>query len=357
MGTSSSASIYETTIRLFILLLIIAWCLMILYPFVSIILWSLILSMALYPLHTIVSEKIGGKPRLASFFVIFILLAIFIVPTFILAGSLGEELKLLKESFDSGNLSIPPPTSKVKEWPVIGSTVYEAWQSASESLGETIMKYKEQLALVGGKVAKGILSAAGGLIQILASLVIAGILLVIGGGGEAIRKLFRKLAGERGDEFADLTMMTVNNVVKGILGVALILALLHGILFILAGIPYSGIWTLLIFVLAVVQVPLLVITLPLIIYMFAVKEPVPAIIWTVLLVLAGLSDNILRPILLGKGAPVPMLVIFIGVIGGFILSGFIGLFTGAIVMSIGYKLFETWLNPVSPEDKMELNNK
>jgi predicted PurR-regulated permease PerM len=75
-----------------------------------------------------------------------------------------------------------------------------------------------------------------------------------------------------------------------------------------------------------------------------VKEPVPAIVWTVLLLLAGLSDNFLKPILLGKGAPVPMPVIFIGVIGGFIFSGFIGLFTGAIVMSIGYKLFVGWLN-------------
>jgi predicted PurR-regulated permease PerM len=81
-----------------------------------------------------------------------------------------------------------------------------------------------------------------------------------------------------------------------------------------------------------------------VIYIFAEMELLPAIIWTVLLLVAGLSDNVLKPFLLGKGAPVPMLVIFIGVIGGFILSGFIGLFTGAIVMSIGYKLFVGWIN-------------
>ena len=178
----------------------------------------------------------------------------------------------------------------------------------------------------------------------MVSLFIAAVLLAIGGTGEAIRKFFRKLAGNNGDELADLTSKTVSNVVKGIIGVALILALLHGIVFMLAGIPYAGIWTLLVFVLGVLQIPLFFVTLPIIIYMFAEKELMPAIVWTVLMLVAGLSDNILKPILLGKGAPVPMLVIFIGVIGGFIFSGFIGLFTGAIVMSVGYKLFVGWIN-------------
>ncbi|MGB5243758.1 MAG: AI-2E family transporter, partial [Lutimonas sp.] len=89
---------------------------------------------------------------------------------------------------------------------------------------------------------------------------------------------------------------------------------------------------------------------PVIIYLFTVKETMPAVLWTVLLLIAGLSDNFLKPILLGKGAPVPMLVIFIGVVGGFLLSGFIGLFTGAIVLSIGYKLFLAWLNSEGSEN-------
>jgi predicted PurR-regulated permease PerM len=178
----------------------------------------------------------------------------------------------------------------------------------------------------------------------MVALCIAVILLAIGGTGESIRKFFRKLAGERGDEFADMTLKTVASVVKGILGVALILALLNGLIFMLAGVPYAGIWTLFAFVLAVLQIPLIFITLPIIVYLFAEKELMTAILWAVLIFVAGLSDNVLKPILLGKGAPVPMLVIFIGVIGGFLLSGFIGLFTGAIVMSIGYSLFVSWIN-------------
>jgi predicted PurR-regulated permease PerM len=341
---SSNNSVYDTTIRLFILILIVAWCLLIMYPFISIMLWSLILALAIYPLHKKLSEKLGGKPKWASFIIIFSILVIVFLPTWLLIDSLIDQVKALKASYDSGTLTIPPPTEKVKEWPLIGSRLYETWLSASGNLEQFIIKHKDQLYDTGSKLAKGIVGAAGGVIQIMAALIIAGILLVFGGTGESIRKFFRKVAGDRGDEFADMTLQTVGNVVKGILGVALILALLNGIVFLLAGVPYAGIWTLLVFVLGVLQIPLFFVTLPIVVYLFAVKEPMPAILWTVLLLVAGLSDNILKPILLGKGAPVPMLVIFIGVIGGFIFSGFIGLFTGAIVMSLGYKLFVGWIN-------------
>jgi predicted PurR-regulated permease PerM len=348
---SSNNSVYDTTIRLFILILIVGWCLAIMYPFVSIILWSLILAMALHPLHKIMSEKMGGRPKLASTIIVLSVLVIVFLPTWLLIDSLIIQVKQLKASFDSGTLTIPPPTEKVKSWPVIGAGLYDLWYHASINLVETALKYKEQLIEVGSKIGSGILSAVGGMIQILISFIIAAIMLVFGEAGEEIRKFFRKLAGNRGDEFADMTVKTVSSVVKGIIGVALILALLNGILFMLAGIPYAGIWTLLVFVLGVLQLPLFFITVPVIAYMFSEKELIPAIVWTVLLLIAGLSDNILKPILLGKGAPVPMLVIFIGVIGGFIFSGFIGLFTGAIVFSLGYKLFVAWINSDNAEEQ------
>jgi len=340
----SNNSVYDVTIRLFILILITAWCLMIMLPFVSIILWSIILSLAMFPLHSMLAKKMGGRPKLASFIIVFSILIIIILPAGLLIGSLVDEVKALKVSYDSGTLTIPEPTEKVKEWPIIGGKLYDLWYSASHNLGQFLVKYKDQLVEYATKIGKGILSAMGGVVQIVAAFLISGILLAIGGTGEEIRKFFRKLAGNKGDEFADIVLKTVGNVVKGIIGVALILALIHGVLFMLAGVPYAGIWTLLAFVLAVLQIPLFFITVPVIIYMFATKDLGPAIMWTALIFVAGLSDNVLKPILLGKGAPVPMLVIFIGVIGGFIFSGFIGLFTGAIVMSIGYKLFVGWIN-------------
>ncbi len=349
----SQTSVYDTTIRLLILVLIVAWCLMIMLPFVSIILWSLVLGIALLPLHTKLTAKFGQRPKLASFSIVFTMFLIVVVPIGILVASLVDEVRELRTMYTAGTLSIPPPNEKVKELPVVGNKLYETWSAASSSLDETVVKYHDQITEFAKKVGKGILGSVSAVVEIMVSLLIAGVLLMIPGVGESVRKFFRKLAGEKGDEFADVTTKTVNSVVKGILGVALILALLHGIIFMLAGVPFAGIWTVLVFILCVLQIPVIIITLPIIFYIFTGHELTSAIIWTVLLFIAGLSDNVLKPILLGKGAPVPMLVIFIGVIGGFIFSGFIGLFTGAIVMSIGYKLFIGWLNTTEVKETAE----
>ncbi len=337
-------SIYDITIRLFILILIIVWCLLIMSPFLSIMLWSLILSLAMHPLHKFLTQKLNGKAKMASVIIVLTFLTIIILPLSLLTISLITELKVLKTNYDLGLLTLPSPNEKVKEWPIIGEKLYSIWSEAALNLKDLILKYKDQLIDTGSNLAKGLLSAVGSLMQIIISLIIAGVLLVVGGVGDSVRKIFRKLAGNRGDEFADMTLKTVNSVVKGVIGVALILAALNGLIFALAGIPYAGILTLIILVLCILQLPAFFVTLPVIIYMFSEKEFKTAVIWTILLIVAGLSDNILKPILLGKGSPVPILVIFIGVIGGFIISGFIGLFTGAIIMSFGYKLLVSWIN-------------
>lgn len=340
----SNNSVYDTTIKLLILLIIIVWCSMILMPFVNILLWSLILAVAMYPIHTKITKKIGNKPKLASFLIVIIALAIVFIPSWLLIDSLVDEIMELKSNFDIDTFKIPSPTAQVKEWPIIGERVFDFWQKASDDLAQVFMLYKEQIKATTGNLLTGVFSSIGAVVQILIAFIIAAILLVFGGLGESIRKFFRKIAGDRGDEFADVTKNTVSSVVKGVIGVAFIVAIIHGILFMLAGIPYAGIWALLVFILGILQLPVIFISFPVIIYLFAVKSTTAAIIWTVLIVVAGLSDNVLKPLLLGKGSSVPMLVIFIGVIGGFILSGFIGLFTGAIVMSIGYMLFKGWMN-------------
>ena len=347
---NENKSVYDTTIRLFFLFIIIAWCMMILYPFVSIMLWGLIFALAFEPLHNSLKKFMGGKPRLASFIIVLVSFTIIIIPSWFLMDAIVEELRELTSSFRNGNLTIPPPSESVRSWPIIGGPLYDIWYSASDNLKETVVTYKEQLAGIGSTVAKGIFSAVGGVFQMMVSLIIAGILLTIGGAGESIRKFFRKLAGNRGDEFADITKKTVGNVVRGVLGVALIQATLIGIGFLLAGVPYAGVWTLVVFIFAVLQLPPTLVVIPVAVYLFSEKEMLPAILWSVYLFLGGISDNIIKPILLGKGASVPMLVIFIGVVGGFIFSGFIGLFTGAIVMSIGYKLFVGWINSPNQTD-------
>ncbi len=336
-------SLYETTIRLMVLLFVIAWCLMIMYPFLSIILWSATLSMALLPLHKILAQKFKGKPKTASIVIVFGILVLLLLPSGMLMFSVVDEVATLKTLYKNGMLTIPSPNVKVKDWPVIGEKLYDTWYAASVNLKQLIIEHKDQIIEPAKKIAHSLLGVIGGIFMITVSTIIAGILLTVEGLGNSLRNFFRKLIGSRGDEFADITVKTVSSVVKGILGVAVLVALLHAAIFLLAGIPFAGILTLLIFILCVLQIPAIIVTLPVFIYLFSEKEPLVAVLWSILLVIAGLSDNVLKPLLLSKGASVPTLVIFIGVVGGFILSGFIGLFTGAIVMSLGYKLFEGWM--------------
>lgn len=341
---TSDDTVYDTSVRLLILFGVIAWCVLIMNPFISIILWSLVLAIAFYPLHKMLSGKMGGKPKLASFIIIFSILAVIIIPAGLLINSLIAEFKELRISYDSGSLAVPVPPEKIKEWPLIGEKVYNFWHNLNTNLEHLVVRYKDELLEFAKSLAKGILNSTGDMIQILLSLIIAGVLLAKGVTVDAVRKFFRKVGGDRGDEFADLTFKTVGSVVKGVIGEALILSLLHGVLFFLAGIPYAGIWTLLVFIFAVLQIPVFFITVPVMIYFFSVKELMPAILWSVSLLLVTFSDNILTPLMLGKSAPVPMPVIFIGVIGGLMLTGFIGLFTGAVIISIGYTLLAGWIN-------------
>lgn len=344
----------ETAIRLGFLILLLAWCFQILYPFAGVIIWGVILALASAPLYDTLNAKLGDKPKLASAIIIISGLMIILIPSWLFLDSMVTGVKEINKSLNDGTLTIPPPSEKVAEWPVVGDMIYDTWKLASDNLENAIIKYKDQITDVVGTLLEGVLSMGGSVLQFIFATIIAGILLATKGTDSTARKFFKKLVGARGDEFTDVTETIVRNVTKGVIGVALIQSVLVGLGFLLAGVPYAGLWALLVLILAILQLPPLLVILPIVLYLFSTTTVLPATLWTVYLLLAGASDNILKPILLGKGAPVPMLVIFLGVIGGFMLSGFIGLFTGAIVISLGYKMFLTWLNDT--EDNIETDN-
>lgn len=334
----------ETAIRLGFLILLFAWCFQIILPFAGVIMWGIIFALVTAPVYDTLNAKFGNRPKLASSMIIISGLCIIIIPSWLFFDSMITGVKAINESLNNGTLTIPPPSEKVAEWPLIGDKVYEIWKLTSSNLEGAILKYKDQISGVASAMFGGVLSMGGSILQFILATVIAGILLATKGTDDVARKFFKRLVGARGDEFADVTEKIVRNVTKGVLGVALIQAVLVGLGFLLAGVPYAGLWALLVLILAILQLPPLLVILPIILYLFSTVNVLPATLWTVYLMLAGASDNLLKPILLGKGAPVPMMVIFLGVIGGFMLSGFMGLFTGAIVISLGYKMFLAWLD-------------
>jgi predicted PurR-regulated permease PerM len=337
--------------RIGFLVLIIAWCFKIILPFSGVILWGIILALALNPVYQILNKKLGDKPKIVSIIIILCGLGIILVPSWLFFDSTIEGVKEFYTRIENGSLTIPPPSDKVADWPLIGEKTYETWNQASINLEALIAKYQDQLKGIAKTLLEGILGMGISILQFVLSIIIAAILLATKGTDEAASRFFNRIVGPRGEEFKDIIARTVGNVTKGVLGVAVIQAVLIGIGFLLAGVPYAGVWTLIVMILAILQLPPTIVVIPVAIYLFSTLGTVPAILWTIYLLLAGISDNILKPILLGKGAPVPMLVIFLGVIGGFMLSGFIGLFTGAIVLSLGYKLLVAWINGENNQSK------
>ncbi len=355
MSTTSSKAqqTIDTAIKLAFIAAIVGFSYAIISPFGSIMAWSIILAMAFDPLYFSLADKFGGRHKLAATTIVMGGLLIIVLPAWLFMDSIIEGVRVIRAEFEAGTLTIPPPTDNVKDWPIIGDNLYELWSGASTNLQATIVKYQQQLTEIGNKLLRGVLSIGGAVFQFIISTIIAAVILVTKGTKENAIKLFNRLMPAKGQEVAEIAQKTVNNVVKGVLGVALIQSFLVGIGFLLAGVPYAGLWTLIAFILAVLQLPLTVVTIPVAIYLFASMGTVPAVLWTIYLVVAGLSDNVLKPILLGKGAPVPMLVIFLGVIGGFITMGFIGLFVGAILLSLAYRLYLMWVNVESGELRVE----
>ncbi|MCY7409282.1 MAG: AI-2E family transporter [Chitinophagales bacterium] len=262
--------------------------------------------------------------------------------------STGLSLEKYGQQIASGELVVPLPPPSIQTIPLIGDPVFEAWTLASTNMGELVMQYKDQLIFVGRTVVNLLASTGKGIVLLLISIIISGVLLIYGKeAGNFGRAFFVRLVGERGNDMASVAEVTVRNVTKGILGVAFIQSMLAGLGIFIAGIPFAGLWTLMCLFLSVMQIGLLPVSLGVVIYAWSTMNTLPAILLTAWMLFVGIVDNILKPILLGRKAPVPMLVVFLGAIGGFISSGFIGLFTGAIILSLAYKLMISWVNHTS----------
>ncbi len=342
--TNSTKKTVELIIRIFILILLLFYCFEILAPFVMPVLWAVIIAVSVYPIHKAISKKMGGREKLSATIITFAILSFIFVPVGFFISSISDTIIDIKNQAESGAIHLNQPNQIIETWPIIGKPLYNFLENASGSITSIFQKHQDEVLSIAKTVMLGIVGSGVTFFQVIFSIIISGVLLSTKGTIEASEKIFNRIADKRGSEFLSLTANTIRSVVKGVLGVAAIQAFLAGAGFFLASVPHAGIWCLIALVLAVIQVGTSLVIVPVIIYLFTTGNPLFAGLWSVYFVIVIFSDNVLKPWLLGKGAEVPMLVIFIGVLGGFFLSGFIGLFTGAIVLSIGYKLFLVWLH-------------
>ncbi|TDP03214.1 AI-2E family transporter [Flavobacterium sp. 245] len=347
METSNSnkrKELFDTILQLFFIFLIVGFCLKLLLPFFMPILWAVILSVVFLPLFDFLQKVLKGRKTLASIIITLVIIAIMLLPLIYFLKAATANFLELKSSFEAGTLKISPPGQSIKEWPIIGKPLYEFLLTMSTDLEQGVIKYQDQIKDFSAKIMGSILSSGMAFLQFILSVIIAGILLVTPGAKIFAMKFLKKIAGNEADEIMTISVSTIYQVVKGILGVAVIQTIIQAIGLFLADIPYAGILTLICLIFSILQIGPIIINIGVIVYLFSTGDSGYAIFWTIFFIISGLSDNVLKPLLLGKGALVPMLVIFLGVIGGFIMSGFIGLFVGPIVFSIGYKLFIAWVN-------------
>ena len=337
-------NIVDVLIRLAVLYFLINWCFNILLPFGAIMVWGAVISLAVYPGYNYLLKLFRGKKITAVLIMTVLLMSIIVIPGWFIAGSMIDGINQIQDLYAKGLPLIPPPGEITRNWPEIAKPIVDLWKLASENLQKLILQYKDMLAPAANWLFKELTGIGKGIVQFIASVILSGVFLYYSETLSAsMLKLFKKIAGDNGDSFALISVVTVRSVFKGVIGVAFIQAALAGIGLFAAGVPYAGLWTVICLITGIIQLGVGPVVIPISIYMFSASDSLTAMLLAVWMLFVTISDNILKPILMGKGAQVPTLIIFLGSIGGFIYAGFIGLFMGAIVLSIGYKLFNTWL--------------
>jgi predicted PurR-regulated permease PerM len=343
---TGSSNLLEVLIRAGLILALVMLCYQVFSPFLTLMVWALILAVTLYPLHQSLAGKIGGRQGLAATLLVLIGIALIVAPTAVLMSSLGDSVHQLVRDVQDNALEIPPPNESVAQWPVVGEKVYGLWARAHADLPALVHSLQPKI----GDLAKGALAfvagIGGGLLQFIAAFIIAGVIMAFGeAASRGSQAIFDRFAGERGAELARLSTATIRAVAQGVIGVAFIQAIIVGLCLLAAGVPWAGALAAVALVLGIAQIPVLLVTLPAIGYIWWTGEygTVAAVAYTVLLLVSGMADNILKPLMLGRGVEAPMPVILLGALGGMATAGILGMFVGATLLALGYQVFMGWV--------------
>jgi predicted PurR-regulated permease PerM len=339
----------EAAIRIGLVVLWVGWCFQILRPFVIPIIWGIIIAVAIYPVYGYLRILLKDSPRVSATLVTVGMLVILVWPAVLLGRLLVKNAEMIVNLLRDGAFKVPPPPQGLETWPLIGEPLANIWNLASVNIQGALVQLQPQIMMVASWLLSVVTGTGLAILQFIAAVIIAGVLLAYSAAGYHLaHSISKRLAGNRGDELANLAEATVRSVARGVLGVALIQSLLAGLGFFIAGIPAAGFWAFLCLILGVIQIGVFPIMIPVVLYVFSTTDTVTAVLFLIWSIFVSLLDNILKPMFLGRGLDVPMVVIFMGAIGGMLWSGIIGLFIGAVVLTLGYKLFLAWLDIDQP---------
>ena len=327
-----------------VLAVIIVWCFDFVRPFISIFVWALILAIAIFPLYQKCLKAMGGRVKLVATLVTLAMVLLLAVPSIMLASVMVKNIEVAVEKVHDGELHAPPPRPEVAEIPLIGKSVDNTWRLASTNLDAAVEQFSPQMKQIGRWLLEAAAGAGLGFLNFIISIILAGILMANAGSAHQFTHNFaRRLSPEGGSQLADLAEATIQNVARGILGVAFVQAVLAGMGMLVADVPGAGFWAFVCLILAVIKIGVGPVMIGVAIYMWSEAATLPALLFTVWAVGVTLIDNVLKPLWMSRGLDVPIVVILVGTIGGVLATGVVGLFVGAVVLAVGYKLLMAWV--------------
>jgi predicted PurR-regulated permease PerM len=342
-----ASKLMDVLIRVGLILALVMVCFQVFSPFLNLMIWALILAVTMYPMHLWLAARLGGRQGLAATLIVLLGAVVVVGPTAALMSSLGDSIQGLIHGVQNNTLVVPPPREGVADWPLIGDKVHSFWTRAHADLPALVQSMQPKIGNLATAMLGFVAGIGGGLLQFIGSLIVAGIMMAFGeSGARAIRSIFQKIIdGPRGEQFADLSTATIRAVAKGVLGVAFIQAIIVGLCLLFAGVPWAGVLAVIVLVLGIAQVPAVLVTLPAIGWLWSSSGHGTGwnILYTALLLVAGMADNVLKPLMLGRGVDAPMPVILLGALGGMAAAGILGMFVGATLLALGYQIFMGWV--------------
>src|SRR5262245_14359829 len=330
-------------------------CFWIAKPLLFVLAWGALIAIALAPLHRSLARVTGNRPKVAATVMVLVLLALVIFPLSYLPASFeGATTGLAGLTNNWTELKLPPLPSWVSGVPWLGPIINEKWTAAASNSRELLLAVKpyvgpvlQWLATKGGSLGLAIL-------EILLSIILAGVFLVTAESTmSASHKIANRLGGTAADNLLDVAVRTVRGVAQGVIGTALIQGFLSGLGYLIAAVPFAVRLGVLSFGTAMLQIGTWLVWIPVAIWLSYQGETGWALFTAVLGIIINVLDNVLKPLLIGRGAGIPIWVIFIGVIGGLLSIGFIGIFIGPLVMAAGYSIVMNWLSEEDGRARME----
>jgi predicted PurR-regulated permease PerM len=336
----------RTVLAVLLIGMLIAASLWVLRPFLLALVWATMIVVATWPLML----KVQAALRRRSFAVTVMtgaMLIVFIVPLGLAIQSVVENADTIAQTARSlATREIPPPPDWVARIPLVGAQISSYWQGVAEAGKEGIAA---RLAPYAGSAAKWLAGQFGDIgllvLHFLLTVAIAAILYANGEtASEGVIRFGRRLAGDRGENVIRLAGQAIRSVALGVVVTALVQTILAGAGLFIAGVPYAALLTAVILFLCIAQVGPLLVLAPAIIWLFWIDATGHATLLLVWSLVVAPVDNVLRPILIRRGADLPMLLIFAGVLGGLFAFGIIGLFVGPVMLAVTYTLLREWIN-------------